>query len=50
MKERLKVHREIDRKNREKFQAWKEREEIRELNKRIAEEELDAMRAMGVIA
>lgn len=59
MKERLKVHADIERENARKQRVWEESKasytwreqvEIRLLNLRIAEEALQEMREMGVIA
>jgi hypothetical protein len=57
MKERLTMHAQIERENARKLADWKEypktwREQVetRLLNLRIAEEELQAMREMGVIS
>lgn len=59
MKERLKVHADIERENARKLRVWEESKdsytwreqvEIRLMNLRIAEEALQEMREMGVIA
>ena len=57
LKEKLKVHAEIERQNRAKLEAWKEypktwREQVetRLMNLRLAEEALEEMREMGVIS
>lgn len=49
MQERLKVHADIERQNREKLEAWKQ-EETREANVRLAREELQKLTEEGVIA
>ena len=49
-KERIKVHVQIERENARKLREWKNREEIRLLNLRIAEEEMRKLEEMGVIA
>ena len=59
IKERLKVHADIERENARKLRVWEESKysytwreqvEIRLLNLRIADEALQEMREMGVIA
>lgn len=47
MKEKLEMHRRIEAENRRKLKEWKE---IRELNERIAEEELQWFIEQGIIA
>ena len=46
-KEKVRVHVQIERENKRKLKEWKE---IEELNKRIAEEELQKLVEAGIVA
>lgn len=49
-KQKLEMHKQIVRQNSRKLREWKNREAIRLLNIRIAEEEMRKIEEMGVFA